>query len=124
GWRGYALFTREGFARIGRQPEGARVGTESYDLGTVDTVSLDLDARYRVLTEARRVTVEPEAADFTLTRDLPAPPLRVWEWLNDPDRRRQWEQVVIDEEALPAGRSGAGGVTRCLRGGDLLVLTV
>jgi hypothetical protein len=66
GWRGYALFSREAFDRIGLRPEGVRERTETYDLGTVDTSSLDLDARYRVLTEARRVAVEPEDADFTL----------------------------------------------------------
>jgi len=124
GWRGYALFSRAAFDRIGRAIEDVRTGTETYDLGTVETVSLDLDARYRILTEARRVTVEPGEADFTLARDLPAPPTLVWEWLNDPDRRRQWEQVVVDEEVLLGGRSGPGGVTRCVRGGDLLLLTV
>jgi hypothetical protein len=124
GWRGYALFSREAFDRIGLRPEGVRERTETYDLGTVDTSSLDLDARYRVLTEARRVAVEPEDADFTLARELRGPPPVVWEWLNDPARRRRWEDVVIDEEALPGGRSGTGVVTRCLRGGNVLLLTV
>ncbi len=124
GWRGYALLSREAFDRIGLRPDGVRERTEIYDLGTVDTRSLDLDARYRVLTEARRVAVEPGQADVTLTRDLRASPPVVWEWLNDPARRRRWEEVVIDEEVLPGGRNGTGMVTRCLRGGNLLLLTV
>jgi hypothetical protein len=124
GWRGYALFSREAFEQIGLRPDGAQEGAENYDIGAVDTVSVDLDARYRALVEARRVTVEPREADIIVTRELEAPPPVVWEWLNDPGRRREWEGVVVDEEALPGGRSGVGEVTRCLRAGEVLLFTI
>jgi uncharacterized protein YndB with AHSA1/START domain len=77
----------------------------------VDTVSFDLDARYAALTEARRVAVGPEGADITITRELPAPPHVVWEWLNDPVRRRQWDDITVQEETRQGGRGGGGDVT-------------
>jgi hypothetical protein len=124
GWRGYSLFTRPSLERLGLRPEGLHVGSESYDLGVVETESLDLNARYLAFVEARTVVVSPEEADIALARDLPGPPALVWEWLNDPVRRLRWEELVVDPKVLPGGRSGAGEVSHCLQDGDVVVMTV
>jgi hypothetical protein len=124
GWRGYALFSEEAMQRIGARPDALYPATEEYDLGVVSTASIDLDAPYLRLVEARRVVVSPDRADVALTRTLPAPPAVVWEWLNDPARRMRWEELVVGDQVLPGGRSGVGEVSRCLQGETTLVTTV
>jgi uncharacterized protein YndB with AHSA1/START domain len=124
GWRGYALFTEQAIGGIGVRPDGVHRSTERFDLGAVSTVSIDLDGRYLDLVDARRVVVSPAEADLSLARTLTAPPAVVWEWLNDPERRLQWEAVAVDPKVLPGGRSGPGEVSHCVVGQDLRILTV
>jgi hypothetical protein len=124
GWRGYALLSLEALRSLGLAPEGVHRSTERYDLGSVDTASLDLDRRYRTLVEARRILIGPEKADVTVARTLAAPPAVAWEWLNDPQRRRRWEDLVVAPQVLPGGRSGIGEVSHCSRGTDVMVTTV
>jgi len=124
GWRGYALFSERALDRLGVRPDGLHGATEEYDLGTVSTASLDLDARYRAMVDARRVLVTPEEADVTVVRNVAAPPAVVWEWLNDPEKRQQWEELVVDSQELPGGRSGVGEVSHCLQGTTAVVTTV
>ncbi|HYT81135.1 MAG TPA: hypothetical protein VEQ37_18145, partial [Actinomycetota bacterium] len=100
GWRGYALFSDQALQRLGIDPEGLFRGSETYDLGIVETASVDLDERYQGFVDARRVFVAPEAADVTLVRRVAASPAVTWEWLNDPDRRRRWEDLVVEPQAL------------------------
>ena len=124
GWRGYALFSRDAIDRMGVSPAGAPLASETYDLGTVETVGFDLDARYRAFANKRRVAVEPAGADITIARGLPAPPHVVWEWLNDPTRRREWDDVIVDDVRPDPARPGTGDVTRCVRGGEVMLVTV
>jgi hypothetical protein len=123
GWRGYALFSDEALQRLGVEPEGLYRRTETYDLGAVDTASVDLDGRYQCFVEARRVFVAPEEADVRMVRRVAASPAVTWEWLNDPNRRRQWEDMVVEPQMLPGGRSGVGEVSRCVRGTDVRIMT-
>lgn len=123
GWRAYVLFTEASVAHVGCQALELHERTESYEhLGDVRTFSLDLKARYRELTEARRLVVSPETADAILTHDFPAPPPIVWDWLNDPRKRtlavpeNNWKVV-----ARPGGRTGVGAVNHCEHGSGVMV---
>ena len=119
GWRAYALFTEKSLANMCVHPTELRAGAETYDLGDVRTHSLNLHARYKALTEARRVMLTPEEAYIQLTRDYPVPPPIVWEWLNDPQRRTQYtfeKGIVFQAADRPAGRTDIGARNHCVHG--------
>jgi len=85
GWHAYALLTEKALEHMQVWPEGAHEQTENYEhLGEVKTRSLNLHARYKDITEARRVFITREEADFVHTQDFATPPHVVWDWMNDP----------------------------------------
>jgi uncharacterized protein YndB with AHSA1/START domain len=126
GWRAYALFTQKCLEHMGVQPEGWHPQVETYEhLGEVPTRSLDLRARHKELTEARRVFVTKEEADVFLSYDVPAPPPIVWEWVNDPRKRTQWNTGDHWEAgARPTGRTGVGAQNHCAHGAGKATETV
>jgi len=94
-------------------------------LGPVKTYSLDLRARYTTLIEARRVFISREEADAIITRDVQAPPMLVWEWLNDVKKRLAWEDFDDIRPLLrPGGRMGAGARNHCAHGKNVVVETI
>jgi hypothetical protein len=115
GWRGYALFTSPSLQRMDVHPLNARAQVESYEhLGQIETFSMNLDERYKELTEDRRVVLAPEKADIVMRNEFAAPPDVLWEWLNDPRKRTQW-MVGSDwhKEDRPRGRTGRGATNHC-----------
>ena len=119
GWRAYALFTEKSLERMCVRPEGMHAQTETYDLCTVQTCSLNLHPRYNELTDARRVIVTPEEAYIRVERDFPVSPPIVWEWLNDPHKRAQYafeKGTVFQAAGRPAGRTDAGARNHCVHG--------
>jgi uncharacterized protein YndB with AHSA1/START domain len=115
GWQGYALFTGDCLKQMGIHPEGAYPCVECYEhLGSIETESLNLHERYQQLTEQRHLYLSKETADTTYSYDIPAPVPLLWEWLNDPQKRRQWWDKsgwVADEH--PHGRTGEGTISHC-----------
>jgi uncharacterized protein DUF2652 len=92
GWKAYILFTDAGLTQLNVKLENLHEQVESYEhLGEVKTYSLNLRARYQELVEARRILISPEEADVIVTRMVRASPVIVWEWLNDIQKRLQWE---------------------------------
>lgn len=121
GWRAYALFTADCLARLGLGHEGLHVQPERYpSLGELATYSLDLAARYQEAMASRRICIRPEEADAVLIYDLPAPPPAVWEWLNEPGKRSLWEGFTVTLAARSGERSGAGMVSHCVHGGNVV----
>lgn len=116
GWRAYALFTDAVLDHMGCRPTDLHTHIEEYDLGQVQTHSLDLQPRYRELTEARHVVVTPEQAHRVYGVECDAPPPVVWEWLNDPRHRLEWEKLHIQPALRPHGRTAAGATNHCLHG--------
>ena len=66
--------------------------------------------------DARRVMVPPEQAHQVYTVECNAPPPIVWEWLNDPSHRLEWEHLHIHPALRPSGRTAAGATNHCLHG--------
>lgn len=125
-WRAYALFTEAGVSQMNLKLEKLYEQTEGYDhLGEIKTYSLDLHARYKELIEARRVFISPEEADFVITRTVPASPVIIWEWMNDIQKRLQWEGLnEIRPLIRPGGRTGAGAQNHCAHGKNVFVETI
>jgi hypothetical protein len=123
GWRAYALFTAVGLQHLGVQPEDLYTQAEAYEhLGEVTTYSQDLHARYDALVAARRVFITPAESDLVIVQDLPASPQVVWDWINDPFKRIQWDDL---DEVRPIlrlrGRDGAGARNHCVHGKTISV---
>ena len=82
--------------------------------GEIPTTRLNLSARYNQLIEERRTIVSPEDADITLSIDIPAPPMKIWEWLNNPYLRTRWMRArTWTELKRPEGRIGIGAQNHC-----------
>jgi uncharacterized protein YndB with AHSA1/START domain len=121
GWRAYALFTSASLGRMGLAADSLDLHErkERYEhVGEIGTFSLDLAQRYDQISAGRRVLIEPEDADVTLTQDFPAPAQVVWDWLTDPHRRTQWSGgPVWRAGSRRGGRTGPGSVNHCSHGG-------
>lgn len=117
GWRGYVLCSEVAMKQMQVWPNAMYAELESYEhLGDIQTYSINLDARYKELTEDRRTLLKEEEADVALTHHFPASPATVWDWLNDPPKRTIWMKgsswAVKDR---PDGRTGAGTHNHCSR---------
>jgi hypothetical protein len=115
-WRGYVLFTEACLTQMGVRPVGMTTQTARYEhIGDVQTHTLNLQARYQAMLNARREFITAAEADHIVRCDFAAPPPVVWEWLNDPRKRTQWMQNerVWSEGARPTGRTDIGAVNHC-----------
>jgi hypothetical protein len=123
GWKAYALFTTKSLEKMGLRLDRGHTQAEQYEhLGDVDTFSIDLHARYKDLTDQRRILVTPEDAYAMITQDFPASPPITWGWLTEPQKRNlwikgtQWSAVV-----RPGGRTGPGARNHCAHGKSVTV---
>ena len=115
GWTAYALFTEAALARMEIRPEGVHTERASYEhLGDCTIAAVDLQQRYQELSASRDVFLTPNQAHYTVERFFPAPAPGLWELLNDPHSRVQWE-IGSDWGALqqPKGRTGPGAHNHC-----------
>ena len=120
GWHAYILLTEKSLDHLGVHPAQLHERTESYEhLGETKTYSYDLQSIYQAHVESLRIFVEPEEALVALERELPAPPVIVWDWLNDPSKRAQYTaQSGLEFRTifLANGRRGVGAKTHCMHG--------
>ncbi len=118
GWRAYALFTEKALEHMCVQPEDMHRQIEAYEhLGDVPTLTLDLHARHKALTDARRVFITPEEANVTRVQEFPVAPAVLWDWLNDPDKRSRYtpgKHWSLGQRA--GGRTGVGAANHCAHG--------
>jgi hypothetical protein len=122
GWRGYALFTKQALERMGLTADGYIEGVESYEhIGSVATYTTHLTERFEELVSARPLVVTPQTAHVTLSVDLDAPPIVVWDWLNDPRKREQWQGGEIRPMVRPGGRTKQGAQNHCVHGKTVVI---
>lgn len=126
GWKAYVLFSEAALAQMDLELKELHELVEGYEhLGEITTYSLDLRARYKALVEARRVFISPEEADWSLSRTFSVPPPVVWDWMNDPQKRRLWENYEeIRPLIRPGGRLGAGARNHCAHGKNVILETI
>jgi len=123
GWNAYMLFTDAALTQLNMTLENLHEQIEEYEhLGEIKTYSLDLHARYKELKKAQRVIISPEEADWTLTRTVSAPPSVVWDWMNNIQKRLQWQTFDdIRPVVRPGGRTGAGAQNHCAHGKNIVL---
>jgi hypothetical protein len=122
GWHAYALFTRPAVDRMMIDSEELFCQQEAYEhFGTIETFSIDLRQRYEVLSAARHAYMESKNAHATYVIDLQVPPVVVWEWLNDPQKRLRWSGVEIRPTLRPRGRTQQGAQNHCVHGKSVSV---
>lgn len=123
GWRAYALFSAAALQHVAVWPAQLHEQLEAYEhLGEVVTYSQDMHPRYQAFTEARRVFITPDESDLVIVQDLPASPAVVWDWINDPLKRVQWDDLDEVRAILrPGGRTGVGARNHCLHGRTVAV---
>lgn len=122
GWKAYVLFTRRALEQMQLSSDDMVCLQESYEhIGPVETFSTDLRKRYDELVAARRVYLRPEDAHMVVRVDLPAPPVVVWDWLNDPQKKLQWSGLEIRPTLRPGGRMKEGAQNHCIHGKDVIV---
>lgn len=115
GWRAYALFTDESLKSMDVHPLNVHTQVESYEhLGDITTYGVNLNDRYKELTDERHVFLKPEDADVVITGDFPVSSSELWEWLNDPGKRTSWRiGSSWHEKDRPGGRTGRGARNHC-----------
>ena len=102
---GFALFTAAAIDALGLDAGalGLAEATEAIDhLGTVTTFTLDLEARWAVERQARRLDVGDGDGVVDLDAIVPAEPAEVWAHLTSPELRTLWEGPLEIVEARRA----------------------
>jgi hypothetical protein len=115
GWQGYALFTEESLRQMDVYPLNVHSQVETYEhLGDVKTHSINLQDRYRDLTEERRMFLKPEDADVVYTHEYLVSSPELWQWLHDPQKRVRWMIGSNWHNAdRPQGRTGRDATNHC-----------
>jgi hypothetical protein len=114
GWRAYALFSEACLKKMAIHPIGMRNLDLSYDIGTVQTGSIDLNERYNRLLLDRKVFLSQQEADMSAAYTVDAPAPVVWDWLTDPNKRRDWvPHSNISVTQKPLGRTGPATRYHC-----------
>lgn len=127
GWRAYMMFAEQCLNMLNLNLEDTHVQMEEYEhLGEVKTYNIELHKRYKALSEARRIFLDEDSADFILIQEFPSPPAITWEWIQDPDKRNQWNggHVLWSLGERPKGRAGVGASNHCAHGKSISIEVV
>ena len=118
GLRAYALITDACVAALGLQPAAlglARHVERSPDTGEVVAYVADLEARWKLEQERRRVRVGEDEAAFAVEVSLSAGRELTWELLTSPQKRLLWQVDAIEQADL-GGRRATGTASVCVDG--------
>ena len=118
GLRAYALFTDACVEALGLEPGalGFRRHVERYaDVGEAGAYVTDLEARWKLEQERRRVRVEADEAAFAVEASLAAGRELTWELLTSPQKRLLWQVDAIEPVEL-GGRRATGTASVCVDG--------
>jgi hypothetical protein len=126
--KAYAYFTKASIeaAQLTEMAAGMLPHTENYEhLGDVEGYIHDLKPVWKAQREARRVRVDPEKADFIVTRDFPIPPATLWDCMLKPEYRNIFNSSTkTDYAGLKLGRVVRGSEFHCYHGKRLTRQTV
>ena len=125
GRRAYALYTDAAMQCAGTDAaaQGMIAHQETIDIiGDVRCWLRDLEAAWQREEERSRIEVGADDAIATFTIDVAAARTTTWEFLTTPGHRAMWTagSTGVEEEAVN-GRRGAGTITHCMHGKDVIV---
>jgi Protein of unknown function (DUF2652) len=125
GDRAYVLYTDALVQRAGIDPhaQGLIAHQETIDIiGDVRCWLRDLASAWQGEEERRRIAVSAADAIATFTIDVAAARPTTWEFLTTPGYRAMWTagSTGVEEDTVN-GRRGAGTITHCMHGKDVLV---
>jgi len=111
----YVLFTNACLEKLDLELVDTFQNTAEYQhYGAIPTTRVSLSTRYKQLLEERRTFVSPSEADIDISVEITAPPIEIWEWLNNPYLRTQWMRARRwTELKRPGGRLGIGAQNHC-----------
>jgi hypothetical protein len=116
---GFALFTESAIGALGLEPGplGLVAAEETIEhLGAVRTFTYDLETRWQVERDVRRLDIGESGLVLDLDATLDAEPAVVWGYLTSPALRTHWEGPLQITEASPGGRRGVGTTAQCVTG--------
>jgi len=114
----YSLFTNQCYDKL-EMPEDLFIpNTEGYEhFGEIKTYVLNLSDSYKRLAESKRFSIKEESADYVAEYQFEMPPVVLWEWLIDPNKRNLWmEGTVWTKGERPHGRTTQGATNHCAHG--------
>jgi len=116
---GFAMFTAPAVDALGLDAEALSLRPaeeEMEHLGRIDTLTLDLEARWQDDSGVRRLAIADSDLAFGIEATLSADPSVVWAHLTSPALRTRWEGPIQIEETWVAGRRGVGTTAQCVTG--------
>jgi hypothetical protein len=116
---GFALFTGDALDALGSSAGSLELvaGAETIDhLGTIETHTLDLEARWQTEGRVRRLDIGNGNAVVDLQAEIDADISEVWAHLTSPSLRPTWEGPIVISEDAVTGRRGIGTTTQCVTG--------
>jgi hypothetical protein len=120
GLKAYSLFTESAINALGLQDFSCEMEphSESYDhIGEVKMFAYCLKTMWEREREKRRDVIAPEACWFAVEAEFPAPPHMIWDYFNEPEKRRRLlgvEGVTLSSDKH--GRMGVGSIHHCAHG--------
>jgi hypothetical protein len=116
---GHVVFTAAAIESMGLDPAALGLvsgGVAIEHLGEVATFTMDLEARWRLETETRRLEIADSDVILEVDATIPAEPSLVWGHLTSPALRTRWEGPLVIEETTAGGRRGVGTTAQCVTG--------
>lgn len=122
----YVLLTQASIDATDLEPMslGMRSITETYEhIGEVTAWVHDLERRWADEEERQRVFQGTDDAMLAMSVETDAPPQVVWDFLNAPGQRQNWQFGVtgVEVEGAVGGRRGPGATNHCLHGKDVVL---
>ncbi len=120
----YAVYTKATLESMAMDPAilGFLPHKEVFsDIGDVDVFVQDLAVRWTFEQERNRDYVTSSESVHETSFETSAAPQTVWDYLTDPTKRPQWQQLVDEVLTMTEGRRGVGTVNHCMHGPDVVV---
>jgi uncharacterized protein YndB with AHSA1/START domain len=120
----YAVYTKATLETMAMDPSilGFLPHKEVFDdIGEVDVFVQDLAVRWTFEQERNRDYVTSSESVHEASFETSAAPQTVWDYLTDPTKRPQWQQLVDEVLTMTEGRRGVGTVNHCMHGPDVIV---